>query len=1005
MSFLELENSKNNYFNLQQILDFIYSENFQDILLVEKTKFIKNIENKLIDILKRQNQNFKSNNEIQNALIEKEKIKLISRYEKDYLLLKNELIKYEKYQKNIQYLTRFRKHCIDLNQIPLHKCSEDKFGKFIEVFEENKRKYLHKKAKQKTLFVICRECHKCFFANFIKIFCNCCKMEYFSSKLEENDNENILPATWKEYHCTPIIVNETMKCIKCENVLYINLYNKKLVCLNTKCNFVSDSKNIIWKCKICQNEFTSSAKIFNPLDNKFLQNTVFNCLLYKEISLPQKLYCCCLIKPNTKYTHNKKCDGELYKALLNKKPIVVCSKCHAVNYYEKFIWTCPICNIKFFYNGKKYKKEILKVRNNKILNSLENYQNININSTPAHRNLSSNIRVFFRNFEDKNKRTLENHEPNNILYNKNTYDSVKRHLKEENSEYNLSINDSIPRVDYLKRKNTSRYKTLYDILKEKKNQRNNKNKNEEIKNKKNINDYSYQYEIKEEKFDEVSSQTDTKKLKGRNNLIQNYIYKNDIVFNININSNSIKNSDNLINLSKISNSGKVLTKKEIFEKIDETPNENYVYEYESIRKNLHKKYDTDLNNSNKTPINKSSKQFNYNYDIKKFHSRTSTKNEKNRDISNEKYKIIYNGHLTLNENDRIDEDINEGRETTFYHKKNIRNKFFKEEGQNKINNVFKTQIKDNSNEKEKNEIKSEKKGFTKFRKNEFKNKVINEEQNSNIVNNNVQKYRSSRFKQNKFYKKLLLNKDQQSIDNNKPINNISEYDNTIPISPLGDIGSSIISKEDFLKISKECKIPSFDENNISYIRPIGQGSYGVIYLVEEKNKKIQYALKSILCNDLEQILKHKKEFELSYSLSHNNFIKIYNTLFKYLDMTTYMIYILMERGESDWCTEIEKRAKLNKFYTENELINILKQLVDVLTYFQKNNLAHRDIKPQNILIFKNNIYKITDLGEAKDAEKNTQLATLKGSQLFMSYFNIILLSSSEFIILLLKLIS
>ena len=279
---------------------------------------------------------------------------------------------------------------------------------------------------------------------------------------------------------------------------------------------------------------------------------------------------------------------------------------------------------------------------------------------------------------------------------------------------------------------------------------------------------------------------------------------------------------------------------------------------------------------------------------------------------------------------------------------------------------------------------------------ELKEQTENKEEDdinnsNNILNNmnNIQKYRSTRFKQNKFFKKLLLDRNKPIINNNIKNDNIklsdiSNTDNFMPISPLSDLSSSIISKDDFLNISKQCKIPSFDESNISYIRPIGQGSYGVIYLVEEKNSKKQYALKSILCNDLEQILKHKKEFELSYSLSHNNFIKIYNAHFKYLDMTTYMLYILMERGENDWNTEIEKRDKLNKFYTEKELINILKQLIDVLSYFQKNNIAHRDIKPQNILVFKNDVYKITDLGEAKGAKNNTQLATLKGSQYFMS---------------------
>ena len=62
----------------------------------------------------------------------------------------------------------------------------------------------------------------------------------------------------------------------------------------------------------------------------------------------------------------------------------------------------------------------------------------------------------------------------------------------------------------------------------------------------------------------------------------------------------------------------------------------------------------------------------------------------------------------------------------------------------------------------------------------------------------------------------------------------------------------------------------------------------------------------------------------------------------------------------------------------------MKQLVNVLLYFQKNNLAHRDIKPQNILIFPNNVYKVSDLGEAKNTKNNIQYATLKGNQFFMS---------------------
>jgi serine/threonine protein kinase len=92
----------------------------------------------------------------------------------------------------------------------------------------------------------------------------------------------------------------------------------------------------------------------------------------------------------------------------------------------------------------------------------------------------------------------------------------------------------------------------------------------------------------------------------------------------------------------------------------------------------------------------------------------------------------------------------------------------------------------------------------------------------------------------------------------------------------------------------------------------------------------------------------------------------------------------MEKAETDWNNEIEIKSKMKRNYTEKELINIMKQLVNVLLYFQKNKIAHRDIKPQNILIFPNNVYKVSDLGEAKNTKNNIQYATLKGNQFFMS---------------------
>ena len=62
---------------------------------------------------------------------------------------------------------------------------------------------------------------------------------------------------------------------------------------------------------------------------------------------------------------------------------------------------------------------------------------------------------------------------------------------------------------------------------------------------------------------------------------------------------------------------------------------------------------------------------------------------------------------------------------------------------------------------------------------------------------------------------------------------------------------------------------------------------------------------------------------------------------------------------------------------------------------QKNNVSHRDIKPQNILIFEGGeypntdtvLYKLADFGEAKELIKDleaTNKQTLRGTELYMA---------------------
>ena len=181
----------------------------------------------------------------------------------------------------------------------------------------------------------------------------------------------------------------------------------------------------------------------------------------------------------------------------------------------------------------------------------------------------------------------------------------------------------------------------------------------------------------------------------------------------------------------------------------------------------------------------------------------------------------------------------------------------------------------------------------------------------------------------------------------------------------------LISHEKLDSLAAKTNIPPFKESEYNYMRPIGEGTYGIVYLVENKETYEQFALKKIVCRDYNELIKHKNELELIYSVKHEHILNICG-------------YVLMELAQNDWNMEIKRRMLAKKYYKENELIEILKQIIKGFLFLQNNNIAHRDIKPQNILLFPNNIYKIADFGEAKNIKNIAQQSTLRGSELYMS---------------------
>ena len=222
-------------------------------------------------------------------------------------------------------------------------------------------------------------------------------------------------------------------------------------------------------------------------------------------------------------------------------------------------------------------------------------------------------------------------------------------------------------------------------------------------------------------------------------------------------------------------------------------------------------------------------------------------------------------------------------------------------------------------------------------------------------------------------------------------NNNLEKDNNNNKNFLNNNLKKIVNEENNKEEYEKKK--DFEVTNYIIKRQIGEGSFGKIFLVEGKEDGKLYALKKILAITKKDVENLQHEYDILVDIGKCeksiNLIKIYGMQSYQLDPTTFVLYVLMDLASTDWEKEVLFRQKKKKFYNENELLLILNDLVKTFAQLQRMNISHRDIKPQNILVFKGiaHGYKLADFGEAKELLSNstvTNKQTLRGTELYMS---------------------
>jgi len=165
-------------------------------------------------------------------------------------------------------------------------------------------------------------------------------------------------------------------------------------------------------------------------------------------------------------------------------------------------------------------------------------------------------------------------------------------------------------------------------------------------------------------------------------------------------------------------------------------------------------------------------------------------------------------------------------------------------------------------------------------------------------------------------------------------------------------------------------------SQLNIISRIGKGCFGSVYLATEKNTEKLVALK--VCQFFPDEIKN---FLLSESLILSLIDSKYFPKIYHCEIRNGIFLMSMEYCPGKTLQEfLDERGKMR----ESEIFAVLVQLVEALEYLHCNNIVHRDLKLENIIITSDLKLKICDFGFSKFINKNQQLRDFCGSEYYCS---------------------
>jgi len=161
---------------------------------------------------------------------------------------------------------------------------------------------------------------------------------------------------------------------------------------------------------------------------------------------------------------------------------------------------------------------------------------------------------------------------------------------------------------------------------------------------------------------------------------------------------------------------------------------------------------------------------------------------------------------------------------------------------------------------------------------------------------------------------------------------------------------------------------------------LGEGGMGAVYKARDRELDRLVALKVIrpeLASKPQILSRFKQELILARQVTHKNVIRIFD-----LGSADSLKFITMEYVEgSDLASLMETRR-----FTVEESVRIVRQVCHALEAAHAENVIHRDLKPQNIMLDGNGKACVMDFGLARSAASHgmTQTGAMLGTPAYMS---------------------